>query len=435
MSIQQSRKYFNNNKNLRKFCQIVDEYERPINGNRVVVHSIEDVKRLASESFRARLMSQIINGVDSQKEFPSYYSAPSPIFELPHSLLSHTLAMPTHPKHDPVTMYPSITQDLRWSPYVETTTMSQTDTALKCRCDKCRTANCPNKISSVSNKSPNQFKDNIVTYTNQQTMTTTLVDASCGPNTYSYIPLTYSPETIDAAVTASDIAVRDPGDRICVPFSKCPAVPILKNKSKAIMYKGCADPDRCWERECQMRFDHRHKPERDIDNSEVYCDPSSMKSMKCLKPKKKKSCGQTANTYPPCDRNRKILYNEGISDTIPTCSPTRTPCSEADSECGRTFFNRWNSCIDDEEVIPYSHKKSKYHQDCKKSHNSPSKHCELRQPPELKPLFNCPPVIRRQYTRRPSQSTYRSQCINLPRKMLTSEKDIEAFIKTRKFEE
>ncbi|KAG6459814.1 hypothetical protein O3G_MSEX011623 [Manduca sexta] len=376
------------------------EYER-----RAVLSSYDDFSRVAVDNSRVRLISQIVNQTDGYppNEFTSYYYG-SQYNHPKYSLTSHAAYTPQRRKCPTISSYPSVV-GLRWNSNLETSSVedSQTDInnhTFTCKCENCRMKYCRSKNPSLNTLKPT-FKGNIMTFSDKETMTPKLRDACAACSSPSI------PRMSNVSVTASCTRDIQAGG----PFVECDPIPILKKQN---LYK-C---ERCGYRK-EKNIDIIQQPERDIDICDGYQEcvkPRSIKSI--FKRRREKRC----EVEPP----RKTLYNEGIDDIVAgRCPLTPTvvvPPMELNSESSRVSIP--SRAIPNRLGIPYSHRtQSKYHNTCKRS----ASRLKCNDDDELKHLVASPKVLQRCYTSKPVKHL-KLPNIKLPRKVLTSERDIESYV-------
>lgn len=409
---------------------VADEYE--VGHIRPVVHSSEDVKRIIGESARARLISQIVGAPDDYlaRDFAASFQSATRDTDPPQFMTSHD-TRPELRRHTTIPTYPSLVQSLRWNPYVQTSSAENSLTNLveekpkfNCRCESCSVKNCPSRVSSSGTVKPGVFKDNIMTFSDRFTMTPRLIDAYCGVCT----PIPATPKVSDVCVPP-DVAVRDTETVTHFPMTyhhqSCTPMPILKRPDygqHACTYGYCGHDSG------HIPVGFRQEAVRDTDISEDYCEPIKPKSLKNFFKFKKKHVDQPL--FVP-EYGRKMIYNEGISDKVANnCPilPLRVPSPiSIKRESSKASVKSKNRCyIDTEDSIPYAHKsESRYHYSCKKPNLRPSYH--YSDADEVRHVVESPKVVRKTYTSIPVRP-YRSPSISLPRKVLTSEADIESYI-------
>ncbi|XP_028166647.1 uncharacterized protein LOC114357299 [Ostrinia furnacalis] len=409
--------------------------ECEVSSIRPVLHSSEDVKRMVEESSRARLISQIVAAPEDylSRDFAASFKCATRDTDPPQFATSHK-SRPEPRRRTTIPTYPSLVQSLRWSPYVEVSSPESSHTNLleehpkfNCKCESCSVKNCPSRVSSVGTLKPVAFKDNIMTFSDRCTMTPRLNDACCGVCT----PIPTTPKMSDVCVPP-EIAVRDTETVTHFPNmytnESCAPIPILKRpeySQPACTYGYCGHATG------HVPVGIRQEAVRDTDIGEDYCEPIKPKSLKNFFKFKKK------HEQPHCmpEYGRAVIYNEGISDmvankcTIPI-PPIRVPSPVAiNRESSKVSVRSKTRCyLDNDDGIPYAHRsESRYHHSCKKPNLRPSYHC--CDADEVRHLVESPKIVRKTFTStsRPARS-YRVPSISLPRKVLTSEADIESYI-------
>ncbi|KAM3963764.1 uncharacterized protein ACR2FA_002287 [Aphomia sociella] len=390
----------------------------------------EEANRM-SEKSRAFLINQIIGSPDEKlsNEFASYFYASDLNSDSPYSMTSHkilprlenlgkALNKPTVPA------YPSVVQSLRWSPHLEVSTADKpkydvVDNIQKfnCRCENCAMKTCPSKAFYSNTIKPKIFKDNIMTFRDQYTMTPKLNDACCGIRT----PLS-SPKVSDVSVTASNVTVRDTQTRaqiqqVYTPPTYSPQV--IKNSE-------CEEP--VYKEYGYGHSNYLDEAVRDTDVSKDYHEAELSKSMRAPFIFKNKPCANHPH-FEQYDNSRKVLYNEGISDMVASHYPI-TPVSipstkKVIKDCSRISVMS-KCCAESEDTIPSSHRsESRYHNSCKRLGN---KHFHYDSNAEdARHLIARPKMAKKTFTSQPIKR-FRTPFITLPKKVLTSERDIEAYI-------
>lgn len=414
------------------------EHEQYELDNRPSLFSSQDMSHMAVQNRRARLISSIVGKVHPSREFAANFYGMAMHTKSPFLFTSHENLESCIPKGNAVyPTYPSLVQQtLRWNPTVESSSISQSDldeSRYHCLCAECTTSTCPSRKSSSSALRQSIFRDNIMTFNNQCTMTTRVNDACCG--ICRGVPPLLS--THDAAVAVC-YSVDKPDDLEYDVEScslKCP-IPILKKQDN--FSKWCQERD--W---CNEKCDLEHEAVRDTDTADY--EMCVFKNTKC-------------NTTKPRDRSenrnadmhvkpiRKMLYNEGISDEVasnclhpppPSCSLPRPYSPRPTTTCNHLPASPkyYDEFEEQETYIPYSHRSSKYHHDCKRTPSTiymmDSKLYDRRPDlDEIGHLMNCSGSVKKALTKK-YMTTSNNQCIQLPKRVLTSEKDIEAFITKR----
>lgn len=332
--------------------------------------------------------------------------------------------IPSHP------MYPSLVDPtVKWNANMPTSFVSVDDSQEDdqhddyCWCPSCTKARHRVGLSldyqslkmspSPTFDRPVFFRDNIVTFCNQHTMTPRLNDVSCGSSKCA-IPVLFTAE------------VGTSGPDLNAPQSSktCRQNSILK-KSKCDTYQDVTCFAKAW-------LDHKLSLSCDDDDGSN----GKAKPTKCCpRPVCLLNDDTLTNEQEP-DANRKMLYNEGISDDVAKefCVMHRkhSPKNDLSQRIGSSRLSVGAKCYrnSSDNYIPYSHNiNSKYHQNCKKEvqplmrkrscvfHGFRDDECRTL---EIEPL-----VLKNTSA---GACTTRSRCISLPKKLLTSEKNIEAFL-------
>lgn len=291
-----------------------------------------------------------------------------------------------------------------------------------CWCESCTNARyraghgldllVPRPTTSPATDRQTFFRDNIVTFCNQYTMTPCLNDAACG-SSKSVVPRLVTTEVGTSGTT-----------RNRPQSSKSRRRNSILKKTHYDNYEDL----RCFEK---ALFDQKLTISCTDDSSSNGRTTNICPSSTCLR-----SLNNTYQVTKGSDEHkRKMLYNEGISDDVakqfcvmhkkhpPTRDLNQRTCSRL-SVGGRCYRDSSDN------YIPYSHNKdSKYHRNCKEQplplvrgrsyilRGVTDDECHTL---ELRPL-----VVKRSSA---GACSMRSRCISLPRKLLTSEKNIEAFL-------
>lgn len=337
-------------------------------------------------------------------------------------------------KQSSLSVYPSLVDPtVKWNTDIQSNFVSIDDSQVNeqhdynCWCESCSTARRSAGLGlnfkyltptpSPAFDRPVFFRDNIVTFCNQYTMTPRLNDVSCGSSQCA-IPLLI---TTDVG-TSGTIPNTPQSSKSCRQNS------ILK-KSQYDAYKDLNRFAKAW-------LDHRL--------TVSYVDDSSSNG----KPKPTQCYPQSAclkspnNNVLPCtlqsDSTRKMLYNEGISDEVakqlcvmhknhPPVHDINEGTSSRLSIGGRCYRDKSDN------YIPYSHNvNSKYHQNCKKElHPLIHKRSYVLRglkDDECRNLEFEPLVLKKSSA---GVCLTHSRCISLPKRLLTSERNIEAFLKPK----
>ncbi|CAG9579120.1 unnamed protein product [Danaus chrysippus] len=392
---------------------------------RSLLLSCEDVERMAVESSRARLMMQLVSEPnETSREFGSYFSNCRGLKDESdpfHTMTSHTSTIPIPKRIIPT--YPSMVQAIRWCPKIERskstysadsmTDSGDDDANFKCRCRKCKMRHCRGKVNS--NSKPKCFKDNIVIFTDNSTMTPHVQDTGCG----SHSPIAPTSATSDVSIGTSESI---PIEHDFSQTYRAAPIPILK------------------------------KPQVNRTMRESVRDTKIMIPKKPTKIFKKRSegliCPNNSDESSGFEYGRKVIYNEGISDSLksgqsrrstPTRSPARTPSrtptrtptrvqSPVRVKRNESKSSVGSKVADKEATIPFAHReRSRYHSDCRHS-ISKTYRCEID---DHLQGTKSPKDFRKTVT---SDASRRSPSppIQLPKRVLTSERDIEAFVDKRK---
>lgn len=352
------------------------------------------------------------------------------------SFQSKTRARAFHAKNQQssLSVYPSLVDPtVKWNTNIQSSFVSIDDSQVNeqhddnCWCESCTTARRSagfglNFKSLAPTLSPAFdrsvfFRDNIVTFCNQCTMTPRLNDVSCGSSQCA-IPL-----LITTDVGTSGTILNTPQSS-----KSCRRNSILKKSQ----YDACEDLNRF----TKSWLDHR-LPAPHVDDSS--CNGKT-KPTKCYP---RSACLQSSNNnVAPCTlesgSNRKMLYNEGISDEVAkqlcVIHKKHPPVYDINEEtCSRLSIG--GRCYRDksDNYIPYSHNvNSKYHQNCKKE-VQPLMHKRSYVLRGLKDNecrnFEFEPLVLKKSSA--GVCLTHSRCISLPKRVLTSERNIEAFLKPK----
>ncbi|CAH2108712.1 unnamed protein product [Euphydryas editha] len=406
MTQKQSKRYYNlNGKSASDRCNIIikNDTDGGERSRRPILFSSENVERMAVESSRARLIMQLLSEPNESSEKTSQYCRNKSVVK---SINNETITTPSRAAKFPAsnrnfTTYPTLVQQcLRWSPSIETYSEdSQTDTScegrFKCKCHRCKM----NKCLACRQKDTYQytFKDNIVKFSDMSTMTRHVTDSGCG--------------TCTSASTTDNSNVSIPpdfniNDVFRVQTSQTDTIiptPILKT------------PDNKNNFDHILRKDMGYQGRADLGNTTTVCNDYDNLLKYYTKPLKNRSNFEDSG---------RVLFNEGTdgsitNNTLPdfSLSARRIKSQAKFNNCHRP--HRTNKRLGKKTVIPYNHQtNSKYHYDCKESNNIyNAKNQEdlnyLAISPMMKPARHDTPSIR------------------LPKRVLTSERNIEAFLDKR----
>ncbi|KAJ2950315.1 hypothetical protein O0L34_g11681 [Tuta absoluta] len=384
-------------------------------------------------------------------EYTSYFNGRT-CDNVPSSLTSHKASGSRLSSTFP--FFSTYQQSVTW----DTTQLRITDHDYDSRCIDSQSSRCPETISRHSCDPTDdinfRFKNNIMTFCDQHTMTSKVNDVSCG----ICLGVGYL-ETKHKGIETSRAAEKPDNGRTS---------PITRRKTCNIS----PEPS-CFRKPCNVppepacsrfvppltkRVRH-HKPKRGRRRTAVFqdcgthgygCQEAAVRDTDpmmdcCYEPlEENDNC-----RYPPieveidenCSRHchdqlgsrpfcgRKTLYNEGISDDIANNLPfrVRQRCPSAQ----RLFKPSSNCSMGIDNWIPYSHRgSSRYHSECKK-------------PPEVQYRGDCapgdchlPPEYfhhrpgKKCVSKRPDTCVY-SYSTQLPRKLLTSEKNIDSYIMSK----
>lgn len=389
----------------------------------------EDVRRMVERSGRARLISQVVGAAEDPhtKDFTSSFQCATRDTDPPQFATSHKVASEPRSRST-IPTYPSLVQSLRWNPYVEMSSAENSKTNLteekkfNCRCETCTMRNCPSRFSSATILKQSVYKDNIMTFSDRYTMTPKLNDACCGVCT----PIPSSPKTSDVCVPP-EVAVRDTETVTHYPmfYQQCAPIPILKKPDHG---QSCqATYGYCGHATGHVPVGIRQEAVRDTDIGEDYCEPIKQKSVKGFFKSKKRPCLNS----PPCVPEygiRKTIYNEGICDVGSNCRlPMRVPSPlNIRRERSRDSVRSKNRCYIDNDVIPYAHRtESRYHHSCKRPVTNPIYRTDVD---DVKHVVESPKLVRKSLTSRLVRQQPRGPSVQLPKKVLTSEANIDSYI-------
>lgn len=315
-------------------------------------------------------------------------------------------------------VYPShVDPTVKWSTNTQSSFVSVDDSQVNeqhdynCWCESCITARSSAGLGAAfkparPNTSPALgrsviFHNNIVTFCNRCTMTPRLNDVSCGSSKCVVSPL------ITTEAGTSDTNLNTPQSP-----KSCRQNSILK-KPQCDNYKNLTCFAKAW-------LDHK-LTKSCVDNQS--------------------SCGNTEPTKcyrrSVCDPKRKMLYNEGISDDVAkqlcVTHKEHPPMHDINERtCSGLSIGRRFHRDKSDNYIPYSHKvNSKYHQNCKQEQPLVRKRSYVLNgvsDDECRTLRLESLVFRKVSA---GACFSNSRCISLPKKLLTSEKNIEAFLKPK----
>ncbi|CAH2217784.1 jg1175 [Pararge aegeria aegeria] len=409
---------------------------------RPLVLSSEDVAEMAVASSRARLMMELVkNPINISRDDELYLLSKENESIPAHAM---TALAPSISKRI-IPTYPTLIQNPRWKCSDETySPHSQTeleeDQQFRCKCHKCKMKQCQNREDLQENIKSFTFKDNIMRFTDKSTMTPKLIDAYCE----ACRPLNRTPKTSDAYISTSDTDVR-----AAVSIQKTPTkpAPILKK------------------RQCDNCFSyHKYNDEKNVCSSVVSYDEAVRDTHKyndyekllSYMPKREIAdslCHINRGNARVDETFRKNLYNEGISDSIADTTISKfSGCStrlQPPTKCPIKDFSRFHGSIrpsikrdyskvsykcdvEKKSVVPFAHRvQSKYHYGCKKSVKKVDFQYEecVRHEAAVSNETKCRIPRLAQVSRVLLCDRPKSK---LPKKLLTSERDIDSFVGNRR---
>ncbi|PZC74244.1 hypothetical protein B5X24_HaOG208139 [Helicoverpa armigera] len=399
---------FGKDKRPRKVKPVEEDYEGGSSFRRAVLLSSDDVERMAVESSRARLINHLVSkSVDhSSREFASYYRGTTRYLEPPYSITSHTNGVFTPTVQKVIPAYPSLISAPRWYPYSKSTSAQNSDSDLNmdhkytCRCEHCTSRGCPGSNYNKTYRR-NKFKDNIMTFNDQYTMTRKVLDAGCGS---ALMPP--APAVVDAILpgVSSMVAIRDAASKVMVHQMCSPAyfpVPILKKGS-------------CYHEYGSTKLKPK-KSVTDLDDEIVRdIEPLPVLRVKSLVRKEDVGTDYDDEFHP-----RKNIYNEGISDVVAIKMPL-----SMEKVTSRPVFSR-SSMSSDSDVDGYDQyaprSDSRYHRHCT---TSPARDYYMDEATEAPArLFMIP---KSSTMSKPCRRCKQMRNIKLPKKVLQSEKVVDA---------
>ncbi|CAH0406761.1 unnamed protein product [Chilo suppressalis] len=378
--------------------------------------------RLMKKSHRARLISEIVGNPEDYRsnEFASYFRGAVKECEPTCVLTSHVKSNQIQPNRKKnIHTYPSLIQNLRWSPYVEMSSTNDSNTDIidnkrtfECKCNSCNEMKCPFKASLPDTKH-GVFKDNIMTFSDQYTMTPRLNDVCCSV----CLPGLSTPQSSKVCVAARGIESDEYNPKSV--SKNCAPIPILKktNRQPQVLSHG-----HCGYATGHIPSKIRQEAVRDTDMAaeDDYCEPIKQKSFKSFFKLKKKPVIE--NNNPVNEGVRKIIYNEGISDEVANFVPPVGIPPPINVERGISKIAIRNERDDG---IPYSHNtESRYHHNCKK----PNLNMNYYTADFEDERIDSPIIGRKFVVSKLPMSQYKVQRISLPRKVLTSEMDIDSYV-------
>ncbi|CAG4949679.1 unnamed protein product [Colias eurytheme] len=338
-----------------------------------IVFSCVDTDKMASASSKAKM--NLTSKKENSREFSSYFYGKKKNTDPLYIATSHEEKKPLSKKSRVISTYPTLIQGLRWSPSVESYDEDYQEEEQNVICRNCQ----KQSYNTDWRDNMKTIRDNIRRFVDSSTMTPRLNDASCG----ACSPQSQASYTSSVSIS-SDIATRD--------------VSNTQRKTPCVI------------------------PETDyIDDSEVqsYITPPSVRRTRLP------LCRKTAIPSDQCDNPRKILYNEGISDIVANNFPNYGAYENRMQEPVRPKRN-YNKPSVFSRGIPYAHRKhSKYHYDCNEQ-DFKSYRCDIED--EVKHLVAKPKVLRYCQAKKPNNGDVP---IRMPKKVLSSERDIDSYIKRR----
>lgn len=400
--------------------------------NRPTLYSVRNTDRLAEESSRARRKVVTTSTSSHPREFTAYFqSSPK---GTPTYAASHTFPEPEAGRMVPA--YPMV-QSLRWHPYVETSSiedLSYTDQepGRNCRCANCTRKSSP-KNSRLSSSSTLRFglnRNNIMTFTDVYTMTPRVTDAGCGSSIVSTT-------RVSGVSAKSSVAVRDTqastdNEQVRHPPACCPTL-ILKDTRRLCPYNDLNPNGTYCSEECDTPRTYSGRERDVLDDCDVPPRVSSIRSFFRSRRKKKEPVSEE---YTRSNTNGKLIYNEGISDrALRRCPllPCAVPSDEDMGESNGAATARSKVALrlyeDEGHQIPHSHRYnvSRYHRNCKHSRSKVYMHDDglmFRTIPES------PRIPPKRVVYKSIKNSYRSPSIKLPKKVLTSDMNIEEYVDT-----
>ncbi|KAI5633849.1 hypothetical protein NE865_13418 [Phthorimaea operculella] len=379
------------------------------------------------------LITQVYAGQQEPplREFDSYYNGPcrNDATCLTSQEASRSSVLP---------LYSTYQHSVKW----DSEQSQRTDHDYNCRCIDCRSPRCPETIARLSSNPTDirnfRFKNNIMTFCDQNTMTSKVNDVSCG------ICLGVGClQTENKCVAASPCPER-PAGRIPLITRRKPcsvslepvcsrAPPVMKRvrhyRPKRDRRRTAAHQD-CSTYGCRRRRDYQEEAVRDTDPLSPY--RYEQLEDNCRYPPIEVEIEQRCSlmNHDNLDSikfaGRKTLYNEGISDNIANNLPMRVTQRRPSTQ---VFRPTSNVSIGPDNWIPYSHRgTSRYHSECKKPQ-------EVRYRGDCGPApgdyYGAPEYYRRHGKK--SASKYPEPVVypyytQPPRKVLASEKNIDSYI-------
>lgn len=424
-----------------------DEYER--SSRRTLILSSGDEESMAVASSRARLMMDLVRNPDeSSREFGFYFHGRKKDNPVHDVMRSHTASIPVQKRVVPT--YPSLVENnIRWSPSIEVYSNESgpemEEDQSHCRCHRCKMDRC----QSRDNRSFT-FKDNIMRFTDNSTMTSQVVDSSCE----AYTPLSRTPRNSEAYISTSDIDVRE---RVQKQTSTTYPTPILKKPDyNTCSYRTCGNEMRAHGNgnlhDEAVRGFHKCNDYENLLNSIPKRECSDESHTTRDRPRNGESFRRSL--YKDGSEScRKNIYNEGISDSIAETTLPQYPGFSVHSQVPMKYLTRKDLSLfhgtkrqppkkdngrlnnkyfaetsDKGLGIPFAYRiQSKYHNDCRE----PVKKVDFRYDDDFRHGLLLSDGIQR-----PMQSSRVLLCdrqsAKYPKKVLTSERDIDAFVSNRR---
>lgn len=403
MTQKQFNRYHNKNgKSDRSNIIIRNDANSGESSRRPILFSSENMERMAIESSRARLVMQLLSEPKESLEKTSQYSRDEStvgsIYRKPSTKSSRTDKFPVCKRN--FTTYPSLVQQcLRWSPSIDTFSEdSQTDTSctgrFKCKCNNCKMNNC--LACKQMDTIQYSFKDNIVKFSDMSTMTRNVIDSGCG----TYTPAS-TRDNSNVSIAPSDVILKNV---LRIQTSQTDTVfptSILKTDNKNNVYHIFGKDKKYGER---AYFENTRTVFNDYDNL--------LKGY--TKSRQKVSDVEESRRFPVNEGINGFITNNTLQDI--SLRNRKIKSQMKFDHCHRP--HRVNKCFDKKTVIPHTHQtNSKYHNDCKEPNDvhNVKIHEDLNElvvSSILKPVRN-------------------DASIRLPKRVLTSERDIEAFMEKR----
>ncbi|CAK1540825.1 unnamed protein product [Leptosia nina] len=363
--------------------------------------SFEDAEKMSIEREKIR-NNYAVKYPEDSREFSNCYHGHK-VNDPLHIAASHVgcaaepekKALKSGIKKPAILSFPSFVpgSGLCWSPSLERSTENiQEKEQLVCR--RCR--NCKQTFVSERGR---VYKDNIMRFSDISTMTPCLNDAACGP------PIEAS-HSSSISLSMSNVAVRDEPEPQ-VRFTPSPTVRSIDD-------------------DASFNFDYYEQ--RPVEITECYDEVYQRgaieytKSRRTILPK----CSNLNEIGEKFTEPRKNLYNEGISDTIAENFSGRCPLTNRIQISEKRGYSK-TSVFGKNAEIPFAHRnRSKYHSDCKTELKKKPLRCgvlrkeEVRLAAEPKAMRFCQPGATDRCDVQP--------CIRMPRKVLSSERNIDSFI-------